>query len=71
VSIEARFADADHFVHRMEFAYAAVIPQFTDNPDAFGAYLDAVQRDTEAVVATHRRGQHVVVPMHANLAAAR
>lgn len=71
VSIEARFADADRFVHRMEFAYAAVIPQFADNPDAFAAYLDAIERDTRAIVDSHRQGDQIVVPMHANIAVAR
>ncbi len=70
VSIEARFADADHFVARMEFAYAAVIPRFAEDPDAFAAYLDAIDRDTRAIVATHRQGDDIVVPMHANLAVA-
>ncbi len=70
VSIEARFPDADHFVQRMEFAYAAVIPQFADDADAFSAYLDAIARDTKAIVATHRQGDDIVVPMHAILAVA-
>lgn len=71
VSIEARFADPDHFVHRMEFAYAAVIPQIADDPEAFTAYLAAIERDTTAIVATHRQGDRIVVPMHASLVIAR
>jgi hypothetical protein len=71
VAIEARFADADRFVHRMEFAYAAVVPQFAADPTAFAAYLEAIQRDTRDVVEAHRRGAQVVTTMHANVAVAR
>ncbi|HVL06434.1 MAG TPA: methyltransferase domain-containing protein [Acidimicrobiales bacterium] len=70
VSIEARFADADHFVERMEFAYAAVIPQFAEDRAAFAAYLQAIAGDTGQIVADHRDGDTVVVPMHANIAVA-
>lgn len=70
VSIEARFADADNFVERMEFAYAAVIPQFAQEPDTFRAYLDAIADDTRDIIAAYRDGDLVVVPMHANLAVA-
>jgi SAM-dependent methyltransferase len=71
VAIEARFADADRFVHRMEFAYAAVVPQFAADPTAFATYLEAIQRDTRDVVEAHRRGAQVVTTMHANVAVAR
>jgi len=54
----------------MEYAYAAVIPQFAKDRAAFQAYLDAIARDTCAIVETHRAGDHVVVPMHANVAVA-
>jgi len=70
VSIEARFADADHFVERMEYAYAAVIPLFAEDPTAFAAYLQAIGSDTRQIVADHRDGDTVVVPMHANIAVA-
>ncbi|HVM19201.1 MAG TPA: methyltransferase domain-containing protein [Egibacteraceae bacterium] len=69
-SIEARFADADRFVERLEFAYAAVVPLFTENPDAFAAYLTAIGEDTREVVAGYRQGDEVVVPMHATIAVA-
>ena len=68
VSIEARFTDADHFVERMEYAYAAVIPQFAEDPASFAAYLKAIGRDTAQVVAQHRDGD--TVPMHAIIAVA-
>lgn len=69
-SIEARFPDADRFVERMEFAYAAVIPQFAEDPAAFTRYLDAITEDTRDAVAAAREGDEVVVPMHANIAVA-
>ena len=70
LSIEARFADGDRFVERMEFAYAAVIPQFAENPAAFAAYLESISEETRDIVASYRRGDEVVVPMHTNLAVA-
>lgn len=70
VSIDARFADADRFVERMEFAYAAVIPRFAEDPAAFAAYLQAINDETRDIVASHRAGDEVVVPMHAHVAVA-
>ena len=69
-SIEARFATPDRFVERMEFAYAAVIPQFAEDPAAFASYLDAINRETSAIVERYRDGDWLVVPMHTNLAVA-
>jgi ubiquinone/menaquinone biosynthesis C-methylase UbiE len=69
-SIEARFATPDRFVERMEFAYAAVIPQFAEDPAAFEAYLEAIARDTAEIVEHYRDGEHIVVPMHTNIAIA-
>jgi ubiquinone/menaquinone biosynthesis C-methylase UbiE len=68
--IEARFPDPDNFVQRGEYAYAAVIPQFAENPEAFQRYLDAVADDARELVESHRVGDHVVVPMRANIALA-
>ncbi len=70
-TIEARFPDADRFVERMEYAYAAVIPRFAEDPEAFQSYLEAIGRDTREIVETYRDGDHVVVPMHAHIAVAR
>jgi ubiquinone/menaquinone biosynthesis C-methylase UbiE len=69
-TIEARFSDADHFVERLEFAYTAVDPAFGTDPATFRDYVDAVAADTSDVVEEHRDGDHVVVPMHANVAVA-
>jgi SAM-dependent methyltransferase len=71
VVVAARFPDADRFLERLEFPYAAVVPRFAENPAAFAAYLDAVARDTSDIVAAYRQGDEVVVPMHANIAIAR
>jgi ubiquinone/menaquinone biosynthesis C-methylase UbiE len=70
-TVAARFPDADRFVERMEYAYAAVVPRFAEDAAAFSAYLDAVDTATRAIVAAHRRDDHVVVPMHANIVIAR
>lgn len=69
-SIEARFADADHFVERLEYAYAAVVPAFAHDPAAFESYLERIAADTRDIVARYRAGDEVVVPMHANIAVA-
>lgn len=71
VSIDARFPDADHFVEHMEFAYAAVIPQFVEDAAAFARYLEAIDEETREIVASYRQGDEVVVAMHANVALAR
>jgi hypothetical protein len=55
----------------MELAYAAVVPAFADDPDAFGRYVAAVADDTRELVDEHRQGDHVVVPMRCSLAVAR
>jgi SAM-dependent methyltransferase len=67
-SIEARFATPERFVERMEFAYAAVIPAFAEDPAAFATYLDTINRETKDIVERYRAGDHVVVPMHAVIA---
>ena len=70
-SVRARVPDADRFVARLEYAYAAVIPAFAQDPAAFQAYLERVAADTADVVEEYRAGDEVVVPMHANIAVAR
>ncbi|HEX2234838.1 MAG TPA: methyltransferase domain-containing protein [Actinomycetota bacterium] len=69
-SVEARFPSPDRFVERLELAYAAVVPRFAQDPSAFRAYVADVTDDTRDVVERYRRGDHVVVPMHANIAVA-
>jgi SAM-dependent methyltransferase len=68
-TIETRFA-ADRFIERMEYAYAAVVPQFVADPDLFAAYLERISRDTTAIVERYRHDDWVVAPMHTHLAVA-
>jgi SAM-dependent methyltransferase len=70
-TVDARFSDPERFLERMEFAYAAVVPQFAEDPDVFRQYLAAIVRDTKEIVEAHRRGDHVVAPMYVNVATAR
>jgi ubiquinone/menaquinone biosynthesis C-methylase UbiE len=69
-SIEARFATPDRFIERMEYAYAAVVPQFIEDPAAFATYLDTIGRATKDLVDRYRVGDRVVVPMHTHIAVA-
>jgi ubiquinone/menaquinone biosynthesis C-methylase UbiE len=68
-SFEARFA-AEGFVERLELAYSAVIPEFSEDPAAFRAFVEAVDRDMQDVFARHRDGSHIVFPLHLNVAVA-
>ncbi len=70
VSIDARFADADRFVERMEYGYAAVIPQFAEEPTAFAAYLAGITEATREMVAAYRQGDEIIIPMVSNVAVA-
>lgn len=70
-TLRARFPDADRFLERLEYAYAAVVPSFAEDSAAFAAYLDAVARATKDVVVSYRQGDDVVVPMQTNIAVAR
>jgi ubiquinone/menaquinone biosynthesis C-methylase UbiE len=68
-SFDARFP-AEGFVENLEFAYSAVIPEFSEDPAAFGAFVEAVDRDLQDVLARHREGGEIVFPLHLNVAAA-
>jgi SAM-dependent methyltransferase len=68
--IQARFDDPDRFVGRMEFAYAAVVPQFAEDPSAFAAYLAAVTEDTKDIIESYRTDDQLVFPMRTNIAVA-
>lgn len=67
---EMRVPEPDRFVHNVEQAYAAVIPEFAADPAAFQRFLDEVEEETRDVVASHRQGEWVVFPMHALIATA-
>lgn len=70
-TIEARFATPDRFVERLEYAYAAVVPLFAEDPAAFAEYLANIRQDTKPIVDRYRDGEWIVVPMHTHIAAAR
>jgi ubiquinone/menaquinone biosynthesis C-methylase UbiE len=70
-SIEARFATPERFVERMDLAYAAVVPALAEDPAVFAEFAGKVAADTQHIVARHTRDDHVVIPMHANVAIAR
>ena len=69
-TIEARFADAERFVDRVEFAYGAIVPEFVEDRDAFAAFVEGVKADTKMLVEAYRQGEQVVFPMHAHVAIA-
>lgn len=66
-----RFPEPDRFVHNVEYAYAAVVPEFAADPAAFQRFLDQVEEETREVIARYRQGEWVVFPMHALVATAR
>ncbi len=68
---EAQFADPDNFVFNMEYAYAAVIPEFAADSAAFDDFVAAVTSETRELVERHRRGDYVVTTLHANIATGR
>jgi ubiquinone/menaquinone biosynthesis C-methylase UbiE len=70
-TIEATFATPERFVERMQYAYAAVVPAFADDPAVFADYLRKVDEATRDVVDRYRRDGAVVVPMHTHIATAR
>jgi SAM-dependent methyltransferase len=65
---EGRFP-ADGFVENVEFAYSAVIPEFAEDPAAFRAFVDAVDREMADLVARHCDGDEIAFPLHVNVAA--
>lgn len=63
-SLEARFPGPVDFIRNMELAYAAVIPAFVEDPRAFDAFVETVEREAAGLVARYVRDGMVVVPMH-------
>ena len=66
-TLSASFGSPDTFVGNLEFAYSAMVPAFADDPAAFAAFVDAVERDTRDLVAAHTDGDTVVVDLAVNL----
>lgn len=69
-SFEARFPSPETFVANLEFAYSAVIPEFSEDPEAFDSFVASVASEVEDLVARHTEGDEVVIPMHVNVAVA-
>jgi SAM-dependent methyltransferase len=70
-TVMARFPTAARFIEHMERAYAAVVPAFVADPAAFASFVERIDDATRAIVLEHRRGDEVIVPMHALIAIAR
>lgn len=65
-TIEARFPAGD-FIENIEFRYS-VIPEFSQNPAAFQAFVEAVNQEMGDVLDEHRVGNEIVFPVGVNLA---
>jgi ubiquinone/menaquinone biosynthesis C-methylase UbiE len=70
-SQDAVFTAPEKFVENSEYAYAAVIPQFVENPSAFEAFVQAVKQELAPVLAEYQAGETIVFPMHAFITTAR
>lgn len=66
-TIEARFPAGD-FIENIEFGYSAVIPEFSENPAAFQAFVEAVNQEMGDILDEHRVGNEIVFPVGVNLA---
>jgi len=69
-SIQARFPGPDTWVRNMQLAYAAVIPAFEKDPEAFETFVRGIEDEIGDLVREHIEGDEVVVPMHALIASA-
>jgi SAM-dependent methyltransferase len=69
LSIEARFP-ADNFIYNLEFAYAAVMPQFAENPARFRAYVEAVTQETEALLRRFTNAGTISFPLYTHVVTA-
>ena len=67
-AFEARFP-AERFVENLEFAYSAVVPEFSEDPDRFAAFVAAVDRDARETLDRHRDGDAIVFPVGVNVGA--
>jgi len=67
-SFEVCFPSPDTFARTVSQAYAAVIPQFVEDPAAFEEYVSALERDTRDIVRAHTRGNGVVTQWRTHLA---
>lgn len=70
-SIEARFPSAANFAAHVEVAYASVMPHFVENPRAFEAFVENVERDMHEAVERYRDGDGVRFPMKTHITTGR
>lgn len=71
VPVAARFPSAARFVEDVEIAYASLMPQFVEDPGAFQAFVESVERDMRPIVEQHRDGDALRCPMKAQSTRAR
>lgn len=69
-SLPVAFPSAEHFVEDVELAYASVMPQFVENPAAFAAFVEAVDRDVRPAVERYRDGDGVAFTLATHLVTA-
>ena len=65
-SLTTSFPAAD-FVRNVEFGYAAVVPEFAENPAAFDDFVERVTRDSRELLSRYRRGESIEFRMHTHL----
>lgn len=66
--LDVRFPDSATFARNMETAYAAVVPEFIADADAFERFVGAVERETRPIVERFTREGELRVTMPTNLA---
>jgi ubiquinone/menaquinone biosynthesis C-methylase UbiE len=67
VSLTVSFPAAD-FVRNVEFGYAAVVPEFAENPQAFESFVERVSRDSQPLLDRYRQGERIEFRMHTHIA---
>lgn len=69
-SVETTYP-AENFIHDMEYAYVAVMPEFAEDPGKFDAYVELIEQETEALRAEHTKDGKISFPMQTHLVKAR
>lgn len=65
IPVEVRFPSAARFVEDVEIAYASLMPQFVEDPEAFEDFVNKVEHDMRPIVERHRDGDGVRFAMKA------
>ena len=68
-TIEGRFP-AEGFIKNVEFAYSAVVPQFSEDPARFSAFVEAVEAELRDTLERYRDDGEIVFPIAVNVAGA-